>query len=127
VTAPYATYDLQTVAANTGGTVTTATFGDIGTGGKTPPAKTAYVSIFNPTASTKAVASATLTFTEVVGGVTLTLTYNLTIAPAAGAAAMVKADLTTTPGGILRTPKVNVTFASAPAACSVGVLLQLMP
>lgn len=96
-----------------------------GNTGTITPAKTAVLVIANPTASGQTINAGTLTFTDTVGGQTVTISYTLSsVSIAANASQTFVVALSS---GILAIPKVNATFAANPSAGTLSALLVLLP
>lgn len=107
-------------ALNTGGVTTTLALPTLQSPRNTLyPAKTLTLSITNPTGSTKTINAGSITFTDTVGGSVGTITYVLTSPSiAAGANQVFAIPLSS---GLLTSPTLSVTFASAPSAGSLSV------
>jgi hypothetical protein len=98
---------------------------DTASGGSVTPAGHASVTIANPTGSGQTITAGALSFSDVLGAITASVSYSLS-APSVvpGASQTFYFALSS---GILATPKLSVTFGANPGSGTLNAVLALLP
>ena len=118
-------YLAGSAAVNTGGTSTTVSLGNIAdTSSTILDCQLVTLSITNPTASGQAITAVQLQFTDTIGGVSSTISYNAIMPSTLATGSNATYSIPTTQG-VLKTAQVVCTFAANPTASTLNIQAAL--